>query len=234
MSDAEDLKQLVRTNYPSGSTVLGSQLGALVAEHFPRLLNEHRKLGALISSELSDTLVFRRKGGRDNVYEVISGVGVEAYSEADAKLWNVFCNPRKAGAIYIRHADKMLVSLPVGSNAPHGLTELPRLSDADVHEIIAEFCAKEISAKASVASAPIELNEHYWRNWNAYLREFARSDNAIIANWRSFHAQAIEQRFANRLDTLGLPPKDIERWTLALVSSRTKLSQIEGGAPGGA
>jgi hypothetical protein len=225
MSKLDDLRKYIQTHYHEGDLVLGSQLGGLVKKEYGELVSSGTSLSSLIKSELSDQLVFAGKKGSDNTYRVIDSSGksrASLYTSDTGELWNVFSNPRYPGSIFIRNADKALVKLnDVATPLSHGFTELPRLADQDVQEIINNY-NKIIGDHYSANECPV-MDAHYWRNWMQYLRSLSSENSSIITEWRSFHAQSIENAFAKRLDHFGFPSKEIEKWVWILTTSRTKL-----------
>lgn len=229
MSNLDKLRELIQTQYSEDEPLLGSQLGAIVKKEYAELMVPGMNLASLINKHLSDLLKYSGKQGRDNIYRVINSSGdslATPYSSDDGELWNVFSNPRYPGSIFIRNADRTLVKFNSSiSSTAHGFTELPRLTDEDIRQIITDFInnTEHFQHGEQKKELIAELNAHYWRNWMQYLRSVASSNNAVIVNWRSHHAQAIENAFASRLDHFGFSPKDIEKWVWVLLSSRTKL-----------
>lgn len=231
MSQLDELKMFIKTQYPEGTQILGSHLGALVKKDFSELAAQSGGLATLVQKQLSDLLIFAGKKGRDNTYRVINSSSITTasfYTPDDGALWNVFSNPRYQGAICIRNADRTLVKFDTSTpSITHGFTELPRLGDKDIKQIISDFMhncnACHPIATDGTPPVQVDLGTHYWRNWMQYLRGMTSSNSTVIANWDSYHALAVANTFATRLDHFGFPPKEIEKWNWTLLSSRARL-----------
>jgi hypothetical protein len=188
------------------SQILGTHLGAALANSFPTLRDDptYPGLKRFIQAHLADKLIRIADHGGDDVYRLLrEGENSEtiAPNQSDPTgvptAWFAFQHPRSSFHVYVDPSSGALKVVSTNDSPPEGLRLIRSVTPAE-HRQVAERFLERLPPSHDSEFREALRQEDYWSHW---YRLVNRSEHKT--NWNTFRFEELRALFEARLHELG-------------------------------
>lgn len=207
-----------------GQTILGSQLGLMVANVIrPRLLRDYGGLRRLVDEQLNTvvrpTLLL---GSADISYAIQAdeilppppiSFGEQLAEVAGHDLWRCFSNPRVDCALWVRPKGDIYTTASSGS-APPDAKQVPRPTAEDYKVLAKQFAESQTEPLRGSLMTSFDQSDFY-NGWIQALRNLRTPENNLLKQWEILRSEYVAATLTAKLIEAGVPLPSVQAVVLA-------------------
>lgn len=224
--DINGLTDIIKQSYSTGSTLLGSQLGSLLAPRIrPHKFAEYGGMRNFIEQNLSTVVEWQDRTNDypgDDIYTVIHADSIDSWIDATSSqgkgLWNAYSNPNHPGRLALSDdGERLLYTANSRLSLPDGYRELEKVSEED-YLSLAKTYASTLDPDQQVTANEILSSDSFNSRWIAFLRNDL--GGAHLKDWESRRVKWVIEKFKRDLKINQCSETRIDELTDALLSSK--------------
>lgn len=218
-----EIKHLLKTAAASGPGLLGAQAGQLLREADPDFrISDYgvRSLSELIARHVTE-LVPISSSGADRRYGLAEQATIEASTEPERYLWQVWASPNTPFALRVDKRTGATVACRADEHSDETYLVLRSPDDAASREIASSFLAEtaelDPDLRGDLEKIESSADPHWWRLWQYTLRRRAAGQ---FGAWHGHRRQRLATLLADGLRAGGLTATLVETVVSTVTSSR--------------